>query len=296
VQTWMYHADLLGGLASRLAGVGPVVWGIRHSDLSRDHNKRSTLAVVSLCARLSSTIPVRILSCSNRARDIHAAAHYAADKFVVIPNGFELDRFVPSEEARASVRRELGLQLETPIVGHVGRWHPQKNHAGLIAAFAGVHRIRPDVHFVLAGSEVEPANGVFWTLIVDAGLASVCHALGRRDDVPGLMASMDVLASSSHGEGFPNVLGEAMAAGVCCAVTDVGDCAEVVGTSGRVVAAGDMQGLAAQIVSLLELAPGERKQLGQQARARVVQSYEIGDIVGRHERFYWEIAGAKSFS
>jgi len=291
VQTWMYHADLLGGVAARLAGVGPVIWGIRHSDLSIDHNKRSTLAVVRICARLSSTIPIRILSCSKRACEIHAAAHYAAGKFVVIPNGFELDRFAPSDEARASVRAELGLRPETPLVGHVGRWHPQKNHAGLITAFAAVRSRRPDVRFVLAGTDVERANRPFWELVVDAGLADVCHPLGRRDDVPRLMASLDVLASSSHGEGFPNVLGEAMAAGVCCAVTDVGDCAEVVGTTGRVAVAGDTQSLAAGVVSLLELPAAERKQLGQRARARVMQSYEIGEVVQRHERFYREIAG-----
>jgi glycosyltransferase involved in cell wall biosynthesis len=291
VHTWMYHADLLGGLASRLAGAPPVVWGIRHSDLSREHNKWSTLAVVRLCARLSSTLPARILSCSERARQIHVAANYAADKFTVIPNGFELDRFGPSTEARASVRQELGLHPDTLLVGHVGRWHPQKNHPGLIETLKAVHRERPDSHFLLAGIGVEPANRPFWQLVIDAGLQDRCHALGRRADVPRLMASLDVLASSSHGEAFPNVLGEAMACEVPCAVTDVGDCAEVVGDAGRVVAAGDMQGLATQVLNLLQLPPDRRAALGRRARERVAANYEIGDVVRRYERFYEEIAG-----
>jgi glycosyltransferase involved in cell wall biosynthesis len=291
VHTWMYHADLLGGLASRLAGVGPIVWGIRHSDLSREQNKRTTLALVRLCARLSSTLPARILSCSERARQIHVAANYAADKFTVIPNGFELDRFCPSDEARASVRQELELPPDAPLVGHIGRLHPQKNHTGLVAALSIVHRERPDVHFLLAGIGVEPGNRPFWRLVVDAGLAGCFHALGRRGDVPRLMASLDVLASSSHGEAFPNVLGEAMSCEVPCVVTDVGDCREVVGNTGRVVAAGDMQGLAAHILDVLRFPPVQRTALGRCARERVASNYEIRDVVRRYEQFYWETAG-----
>jgi glycosyltransferase involved in cell wall biosynthesis len=291
VHTWMYHADLLGGLASLLAGVRPVVWGIRHSDLSREHNKWSTLVVVRLCALLSSWLPARILSCSERARQLHVKAHYTADKFAVIPNGFELDRFGPSAEARAAVRQELGLRPDTPLVGHVGRFHPQKNHAGLIEAWGIVHRGRPDAHFLLAGAGVEPANRPFWQSVVDAGLAECCHALGRRGDVPRLLAALDVLASSSHGEAFPNVLGEAMACEVPCVVTDVGDCAEVVGDAGRVVDAGDMRGLATHILNLLQMAAQERAALGRHARERVAANYEIGDIVHRYEQFYRETAG-----
>ncbi|MEO7392397.1 MAG: glycosyltransferase [Ramlibacter sp.] len=286
IQTWMYHADLLGGLAGRLLGALPLVWGIRHSDLSRAHNKKATLAVVWLCARLSRWVPTSILSCSERAREIHVAAHYAAEKFTVIPNGFELDRFMPSEEARHSVRNELGLPEGAPLVGHVGRWNAQKNHRGLLQAFQAIHQRRPDVHFLLAGQDVELSNPAFRELAVAAGLGGCCHALGRRQDVPRLMAALDVLASSSHGEGFPNVLGESMACGVPCVVTDVGDCAEIVGGTGRVVAPADMQGLAAHVIELLELPQYERHSLGRLARSRVASLYEIGDVVQRYEQFY----------
>ena len=151
-----------------------------------------------------------------------------------------------------------------------------------------VHRERPDVHFLLAGAGVEPSNRPILAVVIDAGLAGCCHALGRRGDVPRLMASLDVLASSSHGEAFPNVLGEAMACEVPCVVTDVGDCQEVVGDAGRVVAAGDMQGLATQILNVLRLPPAQRAALGRRARERVAAHYEIGDVVRRYEQFYWK--------
>lgn len=286
VHTWMYHADLLAGGAARLRGIAPVVWGIRHSDLSREHNKGSTLAVVKLCARLSTRIPDHILSCSERARAIHVRAGYDAARFTVIPNGFELERFGPSAEARQAVRAELGLPAEAVLVGHVGRFHPQKNHSGLLAAARRVHAQRPDAHFLFAGEGVAPTQPAFWQLVEAAGLGRNVHALGRRGDVPRLMAAFDVLASSSHGEGFPNVLGEAMASAVPCVVTDVGDCAEVVGDTGRVVAPGDMQALGAQLLEILALPARERAALGRRARERVAACYEIGDVVRHYERFY----------
>jgi glycosyltransferase involved in cell wall biosynthesis len=126
VHTWMYHADLLGGLAARLTGCKRVIWCIRHSNLSKDVNKRSTLWVVKACALLSRQVPAQIISCSQRAKEVHAEAGYAADKLHVIPNGFDLGRFVPDAVARASVRAELGLALDTPLVGLIARFDSQK--------------------------------------------------------------------------------------------------------------------------------------------------------------------------
>src|SRR5204862_4815315 len=111
-------------------------------------------------------------------------------------------------------------------------------------AAGALHRRRPDVHFLLAGRGVDSGNHTIQRSIAGNGVASVTHLLGLRDDVPRLMAALDVLASaSSYGEAFPNVVGEAMASGVPCAVTDVGDSAYVVGDTGRVVPCGDMEGL-----------------------------------------------------
>ena len=122
--------------------------------------------------------------------------------------------------------------------------------------------------------------------ITAAGVGHVTHLLGFRSDMPRLATSLDVLASSSYGEAFPNVLGEAMACGVPCAVTEVGDSAYIVGDTGRVVSPGDMAGLAAAIESLLRLTPGERCALGGRARAQVAEHFEIGQVVKRYEAFY----------
>lgn len=290
VHTWMYHADLMGGLAARLAGVPAVGWCIRHSNLSPNENKQLTLAIVKACAWLSRSIPDKILCCSDIARQVHVDVGYATEKMLVVPNGFDLSLFKPDESARLSLREELGVAPETPLVGLIGRFDVQKNHSGFIEAAAQLHKQRSDVNFVLAGSEIDGSNYALTGPIVAAGLSQVMHLLGPRNDVPRLMAALDVLASSSIGEAFPNVLGEAMACGVPCAVTDVGDSAFIVGDTGHVVASRDMSGLAREIGALLALPRAERQALGNRARMRVSQQFEIGVVVKRYEDFYRDLA------
>jgi glycosyltransferase involved in cell wall biosynthesis len=286
VHTWMYHADLLGGLAARLARVPVVVWGIRNSNLDRDKTKLSTRVVVGACARVSRWVPDRILSCSEVARQVHVDFGYAAKKMVVIPNGFDLARFQPDALGRAAVRAELGVGDDAPLVGLIGRFDPQKNHAGFFEAIDCLHRRLPTVHFVLAGKGIDEGNRALMRMVEAAGAGQVTRLLGLRSDIPRLMAALDVMASSSYGEAFPNVLGEAMASGVPCAVTDVGDSAYIVGDTGRVVLPGDMAGLAAAMEDLLTLPAAERVALGERTRARVAEHFEIGMVVRQYERFY----------
>ena len=289
VHTWMYHADFLGGLAARFAGCRRIVWGIRHSNLSLSKNKFSTLLVVRICAYLSPFIPLSILSCSEHAKDIHISFGYAPDKIHVIPNGFEVDQFLPRPSAALSLRDELGLPSHVHLVGLFARFNPQKNHSGFLKAASFVNSKLPDVHFVMAGHLVNSSNVDLMKFIEAFGLQNNVHLLGRRTDVPFLMASLDVLASSSHGEAFSNVLGEAMSCGVPCVVTDVGDSAVIVGDTGRVVPPGDMVGLGAALVEVLSLPSARKSELGLQARYRVKTLYEISHVVGLYESFYEQV-------
>jgi glycosyltransferase involved in cell wall biosynthesis len=291
VHTWMYHADLFGGLAARLARVPAVAWGIRNSNLDRDKTKLATRVVASACAQVSRWVPDRILICSEGARQVHVDLGYAADKMVVIPNGFDLARFQPDALRRSAVRTELGVGDDVPLIGLIGRFDPQKNHAGFFEAAGCLYRRLPTVHFVLAGTGIDEGNRALMRMVETAGVGHVTHLLGLRSDIPHLMAALDVLASSSYGEAFPNVLGEAMASGVPCVVTDVGDSAYIVGDTGRVVLPGNMAGLAAAIEDLLILPAAKRAALGERARARVAEHFEIGRVVHQYERFYDDLIG-----
>jgi glycosyltransferase involved in cell wall biosynthesis len=288
VQTWLYHADLLGGLAAWVNFI-PVVWGIRNGTLPGDKNPRTAL-IVKVCARLSQFIPRKIISCSQRAEDIHVALGYNQSRFKIIPNGFDLSRFHPDPQARLRFRQELGIGEKALLVGHVARFDLQKDHQTLIKAAELLKDRRPDVHFVLCGDGVTWQNDTLVNWIESAGLRSYFHLLGRREDIPEIMAGLDLLvSSSSYGEAFPNVLGEAMSCGIACVATDMGDSAYIVGETGYITPPGEPALLANQMAALLSLPKLQREQMGILARQRVMDYFNLPDIVRQYEIFYSEM-------
>jgi glycosyltransferase involved in cell wall biosynthesis len=290
VHTWMYHADLVGGLAARIARVPRVIWGIRNSDLNRESTKFTTRAVVRVCALASHVLPDRILSCSAVAKTVHVELGYSSRKMLVVPNGFDLRRFRPDPAARNSVRAELDLRDGAPLVGLIARYDQQKNHRGFFEMARPLHDAIPGVHFVLAGTNIEHSNQELVRFIQASGVERATHLLGPRNDIPRIMAALDVLVScSSYGEAFPNVLGEAMACGIPCAVTDVGESAFIVGDTGSVVGRHDMAGLAAATAALLSTSAEARQIRERQARLRVADLFEIENVVRRYESVYDEL-------
>jgi len=290
VQTWMYHADLIGGMSAKLAGGIPVIWGIRHSILEPQYTKRTTLWTAKACARLSRRLPARIVCCSEASRRAHKEMGYAEDRMVVIPNGFDLAAFKPDPEARPAVRRELSIPAEAPLIGLVGRFNPLKDHNNFILAAAHLNACQPDVHFLLCGDGITWENPELVEWIKAAGIQTRCHLLGRREDIPRLTASLDIASSSSSSEGFPNIVGEAMACGVPCVVTDVGDSALLVGETGRVVPPGTPRALAEAWREIIEMDPEGRNRLGLLARRRIEEHFRLPLIVARYEGLYEKVA------
>ncbi|MHB9020067.1 MAG: glycosyltransferase, partial [Minisyncoccota bacterium] len=191
---------------------------------------------------------------------------------------------------RVSVREELGLAPETLLVGLVARFDPQKDHRSFVEAAGRIHRERPDVHFLLCGSLVSRDNAELARWVDEAGVAPVSHLLGRRDDLPRLTSALDVAVSSSIGEGFSNTIGEAMASGVPCVVTDVGDSAAIVGECGIVVGPRDPEALAGAVLRLLAMAREERARLGLEGRARIEEQFSLGVIARTYEALWSEVA------
>jgi len=290
ISTWMYHADLIGGLAAKLAGGIPVVWAIRQSDLSREGNTWLTLQTVKVCAAMSHWLPIRIMCNSEASRKAHAAVGYPSEKMIVIPNGSDVIAFRPCPDARQSVRKELEIADEVPLIGLVGRFHPLKDHRNFVQAAAFLHRDRPDVHFLLCGNDVTWDNRHLARWIRDAGIAGRCRLLGRRYDIPRLTAALDIAASSSLGESFASVIVEAMSCGVPCVVTDVGDSAWIVGQTGRVVPPRNPRELAKSLRELVELGRDGRDRLGRAARCRVKEHFDLPEMVARYQKLYQDVA------
>src|SRR3954453_23398135 len=276
VQTWMDHSNLIGGIAARFTPGAKVVWGIHHGDHVPGVAKRSTLMTVAACARVSSWVPTRIVCCSQHARTLYAARGFDADKLTVIPNGFDTSRFHPDPAARADVRREAGIEPGAPLIGLIARYDPFKDHTTFLQAAAALVRSHPDARFLLCGHKVDAGNAVLGEQIASLGLVQHVRLLGPRRDMPRIYAALDVLAQSSISEAFPLVVGEAMASGVPCAVTGVGDSAFMVGETGRVVPPRDPQALAGAWSELLAIGPDGRRTLGLAARERVLERFDLG--------------------
>ena len=286
VQTWMYHADLLGALATRGMHNTKLAWNIRHSNLVRDLNGPLTRWIVRLCAYLSHWMPDAIVCNSVTAKQIHINLGYAADKFVVIPNGFDTVEFSPDDQARVLFRAELGLASTTPLIGLIARFHPQKDHETFFKAVGKLHRTHPEAQFVLCGADISWDNEQLSSWVNEADVSKVTHLLGQRNDMPLVMRGLDMLCSSSSGEGFPNVIGEAMACAVPCVVTDVGDSSLVVDDTGLVVPPAQPQALAAALGQMLDIEPSRRSQLGFQARQRIIEEFSIERIAAQYVNLY----------
>ncbi|HEY0996784.1 MAG TPA: glycosyltransferase [Gemmatimonadaceae bacterium] len=285
VQGWMYHGNIAAVLLAP-RGV-PVAWNVRQTLYDLRSERPLTRATIRASAWLS-TRAAAIVYNSRVSASQHEALGFHAARRVVIPNGFDLARFAPSPAARAALRAELGLPADALLVGHVARLHPMKDHATLLAAAARVLAARPEVHFALAGDGVTPA--ALGDAATSPALAGRLHFLGARDGMERVSAAFDVVAlTSAWGEGFPNVLGEALACGVPCVATDIGDSAAVVGDAGRLVPPRDPGALAAGLLELL----GDsslRARLGAMGRARVTAHFSMPAVADRYLRLYEAVA------
>jgi glycosyltransferase involved in cell wall biosynthesis len=233
VQTWMYHADIIGGVASQLFSRCPVVWGIHNSETSRGKNSIRLYLTIRLASILSCLIPSKIISCSRVAIFNHIKIGYPAYKLVFVPNGIPLNKFYPDISARIKIRKEFQIQDDEFLIGMVARYHPQKDHLTLIRAFSMVQNEK--VRLILVGEGLDSESPMRHALY-NHNLAHRVILAGPRSDIPAIMNALDLhVLSSSSSEAFPNVLCEAMACGTPCIATDVGDSAFILNNKECVV-------------------------------------------------------------
>jgi len=290
VQTWMYHSDLIGSVAARLAFRRGVIWNVRHGNLAPELNRTRTLKVAKICARMSRWAPKRIVCCSDETRAAHEAIGYDRSRLLTIPNGFDCDVFQPDAAARAHFRAERGIPEHAAVVGIAGRFDVHKDYLTFIRAAAAIRRQQPGAHFVLCGRDIDCANQTLVEWLQQEGLHENVHLLGLRADMPRVFAALDIAVSSSTGEGFPNVIGEAMATGVPCVTTDVGSSAILVGDTGVAVPASNPGELAQGCLRLIRAGSLRRGELGKQARLRVMSRFSLHSVIAQYEQLYKEVA------
>lgn len=288
VQCWMYHSDLLGGLAARLLGVKHIIWGVRTTDVSRGGSK-STVVVRKLCAWLSNIVPSVIVCAAEASRKAHVKVGYAAEKMEVIPNGFELDKWFASESQRLEIRSLCGIQESDLVIGSLGRFNEVKDHFTFVQAAAELLLKFPTVKFLMVGRDVDFNNLPLKAAIDLTGHPQNFILLGERHDIAVCLKAMDIFCLHSITEGFPNVLGEAMSMRLPCVTTDVGDAQYLLGSNGVVVPPKSPVDLARALAYMLSLSSSERSKLGNDAYDRIAKNFTMECAETRFKHIYERI-------
>jgi len=292
VQTWLYHADLLGFLAAAISGRPPVVWNLRCSDMDLSQYSPKTAFTLRLLALLSPW-PATIVVNSAAGQALHRRIGYRPKSWHRIPNGFDLDRFHPDPVTPARLRAGLGLPSDAVLTAKIARVDPMKDHAGFLSAAAIATAANPNLYVLLIGRGTEDMAEA----VAAKGLSQRVLLLGQRADVDRLLPGLDFLClNSAFGEGFPNILGEAMCCGVPCIATDVGDSQAIIGPTGLVVPPGNPEAMAAAMIDLAGRDRAARMVLGQAARQRIAESYALPLVVAKYERLYASLTTSQKAS
>ncbi|MDE2420947.1 MAG: glycosyltransferase [Gammaproteobacteria bacterium] len=281
IQGWMYHGNVFASVASRLSvSEPPVVWGMRHSLDAPKEESVSTKVALHVSKWLSGH-PAIVVYCAQSALKKHIQFGFVSRKDVVIPNGVLLNH---SLGVRSFDRSQV-------VVGFAGRYHTAKGFQYLFEAISQVQQQNRDVCFRLAGNGVELDNPAIAALMSQHHIDPTrIELLGQVSDMPTFYHSIDLLMLTSITEGFPNVLVEAMAAGVPCVTTDVGDARPIVDQTGFVVPARDAGAISREILSYIGLTPAQKEDLSSLALERIKSHYQLHAVANMYIDI-WEQAG-----
>lgn len=291
VQTWLYHADLMGGVAAKLVGVNFVVWGIRTTELRK--GSYLTAAIRQVSAWLSYWIPTKIVVVAEKAKEKHIKIGYDASKMEVIPNGFDLGRHYVSPSDVHALKQEIGLTQSALVIGCVGRFSQDKGQDIFIDAAGLILKQFPEIKFLMVGRGLEASNLQIAEWITQTSHPENFILVGERPDVMVCLKIMDVFCLPSRSEGFPNVLGEAMLAGVPCVSTDAGDAAILGGENVSIAEVDNSTDLANKLIGILEKSADERNELGRSLHQRIVDKYSVEKMVSRYKNLYKELEGER---
>jgi len=291
VQTWLVHADFLGSIAARLAGINNILWNVRYSNIEIGKAKLTTILIIKILSKLSYLIPKFILIVSRKAKKIYEIVGYNKNIFKFIPNGFDLSILKINKLQKINFRKKNKIKKNITLIGNVARYDPQKDHLNLLNALSLIRKKNINFFCVLVGSNVNQNNTDLIFEIKKLKLSNHVKLLGQSDNISEVMNGLDIhVLSSSYGEGFPNVVAEAMGCGTPCIVTDVGDSALIVGKTGWVVPPKNSIKLAKAIEKALnEKNTNKWNKRCNKARLRVKKNYNISRMVKLYNKVWSKV-------
>lgn len=292
IHSWMYHADLLGGIAAYLTK-HKIIWSIRNTHATVGSGTASfTKYIMLTCAWLSKYIPKKTVCVANSA--ILSHNKYDHSKMLVIPNGYDTEKIIKQSNniSRETFRSSLGIDSNAIVIGSVGRFNDYKDFPTFIETASLLLTTYDNLKFLLIGRNVDTNNNALMTLINKTIDPSAFLLLGERNDIPVCLKAMDIFCLHSISEGFPNVLGEAMCIGVPCVTTDAGDAALMVRNAKLVSPISDPTALAEKVKLIITLSPEERHEIGAELQRIIKTDYSLQNMQQSYEKLYTEVANS----
>tara|TARA_B100001059_G_C17825173_1_gene580905 strand:+ start:1354 stop:2475 length:1122 start_codon:yes stop_codon:yes gene_type:complete len=286
VQTWMYHSDVIGGLAAYFLGVKKIYWNLRSAEFHKDQ-KITTKIFIKISAFLSNVIPNSIITCSERAIIIHKKIGYKSD-FFLIDNGIDTKKFLPSVKKKLNIRQNLEINSNCTLIGMVARYDPQKDHLNLLKAISKTNNY--NFKILLVGYGIDYKNKKLLYLINQFNLTDRIILYGQSSNIHEIMCGIDFLVlPSSYGEAFPNVIIEAMSVGTPCIVTDVGDSKRIVGNLGWTIPPNSPEELRKAIISAINIKTQNYSKyvsLSKKCVYRVDQNFKLEKMISKYENLW----------
>jgi glycosyltransferase involved in cell wall biosynthesis len=276
--TFLDVPNVLGAIVNPARKKARLVWGMRNSGVMPGNRDWFQIAV-SWAERRLSDRPALVIANSNAGREHVLRWRVEPGRIALIPNGIDTDRFRPRVETEFHAARAIGSGKDPLVVGVVGRLDPMKGHSILLRAAAQLTRTGANARFECIGGGPAGFAGELKTLARELMIEDRVQWIEPRRDIENAYRRFDLMCSPSLYEGFPNVIGEAMACGVPCVVTDVGDSPLIVGDTGWVVPRGDHEALSRALLLAMQLPCEGLTALGTRARQRIEKEFSVARMV-----------------
>ncbi|MEN2751562.1 glycosyltransferase [Psychrobacter sp. FBL11] len=284
VQTWMYHADFLGGLAAKSVGVDNIIWGIRTTDVSQGASKQ-TVHLSKICAKLSYYVPDSIVCAAHVSKDYHIDIGYDKSKMIVIPNGFDVEALSSTKEDGLNIRNQFDLSPDDIVIGSVGRFNPVKNQKLFVEVASTLVKDFPGLKFMLVGRDNDSENKELMSWIKQYNLLDNFRLLGQRNDVPKCLKAIDIFCLHSKTEGFPNVVGEAILSDTTCVATNVGD-VKVLLDEESIALSNDVIGVSHTIRKYLTYPKDKLLKKANENKHNIITKYSMKVIIDKFHSLY----------